>query len=73
MSIASGRLSKSLDLLKIVRDEEKAEVLNVFFASVFNNTDRPWAARFSELEDHDCGNNDFSYIGTETKRVSYTC
>ncbi|KAK4828514.1 hypothetical protein QYF61_026936 [Mycteria americana] len=35
------------------RDEEKAE------AFIFNNTDRPWAARSSELEDHDCRNSDF--------------
>lgn len=26
------------------RDEEKAEIFNAIFASVFNNTDRPWAS-----------------------------
>lgn len=26
------------------RDEEKAEMFNVYFASVFGDTDRPWSA-----------------------------
>ena len=41
------------------RDEEKAEAFNAVFASVFNNTDRPWAAQSPELEDYECGNSDF--------------
>ena len=40
------------------RDEEKEEPFNAFFASVFNNTDRPWAVQSPESEDHKCGNND---------------
>jgi len=51
------------------RDEEKAEAYSVlFFASVFNNTDRPWANQFPELEDHRCGNSAFSFVDTETVR-----
>jgi len=37
------------------RDEEKAEAISVFFAAVFNNTNRPWAAWSSESEDHKYG------------------
>ncbi|KAK4810867.1 hypothetical protein QYF61_008839 [Mycteria americana] len=50
------------------RDEEKAEAFDAFFASGFNNTDRPWDARSSELEDHECGNSDFPFVDTEIVR-----
>ncbi|GAB0189105.1 mitochondrial enolase superfamily member 1 [Grus japonensis] len=50
------------------RDEEKAEAFNAFFASVFNNTDRPWAARSSESEDHSCGSSEFPFVDTEIVR-----
>ncbi|KAK4818300.1 LOW QUALITY PROTEIN: hypothetical protein QYF61_010762 [Mycteria americana] len=46
------------------RDEEKAEAFNASFASVFNNTDRPWAARSPESQDHECGNSDFPFVDT---------
>lgn len=39
-----------------------------FFASVFNNTDRLWAAQSSELEDDDYSNSDFSFVNTGTVR-----
>ena len=41
------------------RDEEKAEAFKAFFASVFKNTGRPWAAQSPELEDYERGNSDF--------------
>ncbi|GAB0209474.1 mitochondrial enolase superfamily member 1 [Grus japonensis] len=50
------------------RDEEKVEAFNTFFASVFNNTDRPWAAWSYELEDHERGNSDFPFVDTEIVR-----
>ena len=50
------------------RDEEKVEAFNAFFASVFNNNDRPWAAQSPELEDHECGNSDFPFVDTEIVR-----
>ncbi|KAK4824798.1 hypothetical protein QYF61_019466 [Mycteria americana] len=50
------------------RDEEKAGAFNAFFASVFNNTDRPWAAQSPEAEDHECGNSDFPFVDTEIVR-----
>ncbi|KAJ7415110.1 RNA-directed DNA polymerase from mobile element jockey-like protein [Pitangus sulphuratus] len=34
----------------------------------FNSTDRPWAARPSELEDHDCEDSDFPFADTEIVR-----
>ncbi len=52
----------------INRDEEKAEAFNAFFASVFNNTDRPWAAWSPESEGHECGNSDFPFVDTEILR-----
>jgi len=50
------------------RDEEKVEAFNVVFASVFNNTDRPWAAQSLELEDHKCVTHEFSFVDTEIVR-----
>ncbi|KAK4810929.1 hypothetical protein QYF61_013337 [Mycteria americana] len=50
------------------RDEEKAEAFNAFSPSVFNNTDRPWAARSPELEDHERGNSAFPFVDTEIVR-----
>ncbi|PKU39318.1 rna-directed dna polymerase from mobile element jockey- hypothetical protein [Limosa lapponica baueri] len=50
------------------RDEEKVDTFNVVFASAFNNTDRPSAARSPELEDHKCGNSDFLFVDTENLR-----
>jgi len=49
------------------RDEE-VEAFNAFFVSVFNNTDRPWAASSPELEDHNCGNSVFSFVDTDIVR-----
>jgi len=40
----------------------------VVFASAFNNTDRPWAAQSTDLENHDCGNRDFLFTDTEIAR-----
>ena len=50
------------------RDEEKAEAFNVFFASVFSNTDRSWAAQSPESEGQECGNSDFPFVDTEIVR-----
>ncbi|KAK4823199.1 hypothetical protein QYF61_027208 [Mycteria americana] len=50
------------------RDEEKAEAFNAVFASVFNTTDTPWAARSPESEDHECGNSDFPFVDAEIVR-----
>ncbi|KAK4810454.1 LOW QUALITY PROTEIN: hypothetical protein QYF61_004234 [Mycteria americana] len=50
------------------RDEEKAEAFNAFFASGFNNTDRPWDAQSPDSEDHECGNSDFPFVDTEIVR-----
>jgi len=50
------------------REGEKAEAFNAFFASVFNNTDRPWAVGSSESEHHECGNSDFPFMDTEIVR-----
>jgi len=44
------------------------EAFSVFFASVFDNTDKPWAARSPESEDHGCGNSDFPFVDTEILR-----
>ena len=49
------------------RDEE-VETFHGFFASVFNNIHRPWAAWFSELEGHKCGNKNFPSVETEIVR-----
>ena len=38
------------------RDEEEVEAFSALFASVFNTTDRPWAALGTESEDRKCGN-----------------
>jgi len=52
----------------ISRDEKKAEAFNAFFASVFNNTDRPWAAWNPESEEQKCGNSDLPFVVTEMVR-----
>lgn len=39
-----------------------------FFALVPYNTERPWAALSSDLEDCYCGNNDFLFVYMETVR-----
>ncbi|GAB0207221.1 mitochondrial enolase superfamily member 1 [Grus japonensis] len=49
-------------------DEEKVEAFNAFFASVFNNMDRPWAAWSPESEDHEYGNSGFPFVDTEIVR-----
>ncbi|KAK4832343.1 hypothetical protein QYF61_021872 [Mycteria americana] len=49
-------------------DEEKADAFKAFFASAFNNTDRPWAVQSAELEDYKCGNSDFPFVDTEFMR-----
>ncbi|KAK4831911.1 LOW QUALITY PROTEIN: hypothetical protein QYF61_020058 [Mycteria americana] len=49
-------------------DEEKAEAFDAFFASVFSNTDRPWSAWSPELEDHECGNREFPFVGSKIVR-----
>ncbi|KAK4831141.1 LOW QUALITY PROTEIN: hypothetical protein QYF61_015444 [Mycteria americana] len=73
--VNSKRWSKESTALILVedsnltsRDEEKAEAFNVCFAPVFDNTDRPWAARFPESEDHECGNSDFPFVDAEIVR-----
>ena len=50
------------------RDEEEAETFNGFFASVFNNIHRPWAAQSHRSEDHQCGNSNFPFVDTEVVR-----
>lgn len=40
------------------RNRKAAESVKAFFASVFNNTERPWAAWSLESENHECGNSD---------------
>ncbi|GAB0179848.1 mitochondrial enolase superfamily member 1 [Grus japonensis] len=47
------------------RNEEKVEAFSAIFASVFNNTDRPWAAQFPESEDRECGNSGFPFVDAE--------
>ncbi|KAJ7411538.1 hypothetical protein WISP_102382 [Willisornis vidua] len=37
-------------------DRDKAEVFNIFFASLFNMDDGPRGSQCPELEDHDCEN-----------------
>lgn len=39
-----------------------------FCLSLFNNTDRLWAAWSPESEDHKCGNSDLPSVGTEILR-----
>lgn len=69
-SINSKRRSKGHTGLILVdyghltnRDNDKAEAF-IIFASVFNNTGRPWAAQSPELEGHECRNNDFPLMDT---------
>ena len=50
------------------RDEEEVEAFNALFASVFNTTDRPWAALGTESEDRECRNSDFPLVDTEIGR-----
>lgn len=40
----------------------------LFFALVSYNTNRPWAALSSNLEDHYCGNSDFLFVYMEIVR-----
>jgi len=66
-----GRSKENIALILVVyghltnRDAGKAEEFNAFFASVFNNTDRPWTTWSSELEHHECGNSGFPFVHTE--------
>jgi len=39
-----------------------------FSASVFNNTDRPWAAQSPEPEDYDCRSSGLTFVDTESVR-----
>ena len=48
--------------------QKKQSHSKLFFASVFNANDRPWAVRSSQLEDHGCGNSDFPFADTEIGR-----
>ncbi|PKU43375.1 hypothetical protein llap_6319 [Limosa lapponica baueri] len=50
----------------LANKDEEEEAFNPFFASVVNNTSRPWASRSSELEDHERRNNDSPFVDTET-------
>lgn len=50
------------------RDKVKVEAFDVSFASVFNNTDKSWAAWPPQPEDHECGNNDFGFVDAEIVR-----
>ncbi|KAK4832387.1 hypothetical protein QYF61_022242 [Mycteria americana] len=47
------------------KGESRGILPHAFFASVFNNTDRPCAARSPESEDHNCGNSDVPFVVTE--------
>lgn len=46
-------------------EEEKVEAFKVFFASVFNNSDRSWAASSPEVEDHKWRKQNFPFLNTE--------
>lgn len=50
-------------MLKMIRDDEKAEVFNGY--SVFSSRDRPWASWSSELENHSCRSSVFHSVDTE--------
>lgn len=48
--------------------KKKAEASNGIFASVFNDTDRSWAAQYPEYEDDHCVNSDFPSVDIEIVR-----
>lgn len=48
--------------------EEEEEAFSASFASVFNNTGRPWGAQSSESEDHEYRNNGFPFVYTGIAR-----
>lgn len=45
--------------------KNKVEAFSTFFAIVFNNADRPWAAQFPEMEGPEGGNSGFLLVVTE--------
>jgi len=40
----------------------------LFVLQALSDTDRPWAARSPESEEHTCGNSDFAFVDTEIVR-----
>lgn len=59
LGVLTARGGPRKSCVEMGRDEEKAEIFNIFFASVFNSTDRRRAAQSCELEDHNCRSSDF--------------
>lgn len=52
----------------INRMKKKQRRSMLLIVSVTNNTDRPWAARSPEPEDHECGSSDFPFMDNEFVR-----
>ena len=60
-----NRAGHQLSIRLLEAAEITSQDFSAFFASRFNNTDRPCAAWSSELEDHDCGNSDLPLVDPE--------